>query len=81
MCDFCVALALLLLAGIGNLSRETCVAFARSYVHAVETGVAFARSYMRGVETDIAFAGEKRVFWVRFSVAEVMVVSMVAVQG
>ena len=67
MCDFCVALALLLPRGIGNLSRETCVAF--------------ARSYMRGVETDIAFAGEKRAFWVRFSVAEVMVVSMVAVQG
>ena len=31
-------------------------------------------------ETAIAFAGEKWAFWVRFSVAEVMVVSTVAVQ-
>ena len=46
-----------------------------------ETGVAFARSYVRGVETVIAFAGEKRAILVRFSVAEVTVVSMVAVQG
>ena len=46
-----------------------------------ETGVAFARSYVRGVETVIAFAGEKRVILVRFSVAEVTVVSTVAVQG
>ena len=81
MCDFCVALALLLPRGIGNLSRETCVAFARSYVHAVETGVAFARAGSAPTETSIAFAGEKWVFWVRFSVAEVMVVSMVAVLG
>ena len=68
-------------AGIGNLSRET--------------GVAFARSCACGVETAIAFVGEKKLFWARFSVAEamvvscwpasvvaeVMVVSMVAVQG
>ena len=67
MCDFCVALALLLPRGIGNLSRETCVAFARACSAPTETGV--------------AFAGEKWAFWVRFSVAEVMVVSMVAVQG
>ena len=54
-------------AGIGNLSRET--------------GVAFARSYVRAVETGVAFAGEKWAYWVRFSVAEVIVVSMVAVLG
>ena len=46
-----------------------------------ETGVAFARSYVPGVETASAFAGEKRAFLACFSVAEVMVVSMVAVQG
>lgn len=54
-------------AGIGNLSRETPVAFARSSV--------------RGVETAIAFAGEKRAFLVCFSGAVVMAVSTVAVQG
>ena len=48
-------------AGIGNLSRETAIAFARSYVP--------------GVETASAFAGEKRAFLACFSVAEVMVVS------
>ena len=48
---------------------------------AVETGVTFARAGSAPTETDIAFAGEKWAFWVRFSVAEVMVVSMVAVQG
>ena len=52
---------------IGNLSRETAITFARSYVP--------------GVETAIAFAGEKRVFLVCFSVAVVTVVSTVAVQG
>ena len=46
-----------------------------------ETVIAFARSYVRGVETVIAFVGEKRAILVRFSVAEVTVVSMVAVQG
>ena len=54
-------------SSIGKLSRETAIAFARSYVP--------------GVETAIAFAGEKRPFLACFSVAEVMVVSMVAVQG
>ena len=53
--------------GIANLSRETVVAFARAGRAPIETGV--------------AFAGEKWAFWVRFSVAEVMVVSMVAVWG
>ena len=65
MCDFCVALALPLPSGFGNLSRET--------------GIAFARSYMRGVETAIAFAGEEWAFLVQFSGAEVMPVSTVAV--
>ena len=68
-------------AGIGNLSRETPVAFARSSVRGVETAIAFARAGRAPIETDIAFAGEKWAFWVRFSVAEVMVVSMVAVLG
>ena len=43
-------------AGIGNLSRET--------------GVAFARLYVRGVETAIAFAGEQWAFLVQLSGAE-----------
>ena len=54
-------------ACIGNLSRET--------------GVAFARAGRASDETDIAFVGEKWAFLVCFSVAEVMVVSMVAVWG
>ena len=67
MCDFCLTLALALPrpSSIGKLSRETAVAFARSYV--------------LGVETAVAFAGEKRVFLVRFSVAVVTVVSTGAV--
>lgn len=46
-----------------------------------ETGVAFACWYLYGVETAIAFAGEKKPFFVHFSVAEVLPVSMVADQG
>ena len=46
-----------------------------------ETAIAFARSCSCGIETVIAFGGGKWAFWVRFSVAEVIVVSMVAVQG
>ena len=46
-----------------------------------ETGVAFARSYVRGVETGVAFAGEKWAFLLCFSVAVVLSVSTVAVQG
>ena len=46
-----------------------------------ETAIAFARSYVPGVETASAFAGEKRAFLACYSVAEVMVVSMVAVLG
>ena len=48
-------------AGIGNLSRET--------------GVAFARLCVRGVETAIAFAVEKWAFLVQLSGAEVPSVS------
>ena len=54
-------------ACIGNLSRET--------------GVAFAHAGSAPIETDIAFAGEKWAFLALFSVAEVMVVSMIAVLG
>ena len=68
-------------AGIGNLSRETGVAFARVGRASDETTIAFARAGRAPIETDIAFAGEKWAFWVRFSLAEVMVVSMVAVWG
>ena len=46
-----------------------------------ETGVAFAHVWLCGVETVIAFVGAKWVFLVQFSGAEVMPVSMVAVQG
>ena len=46
-----------------------------------ETGVAFARLRLRGIETAIAFVGEKWAFLEWFSVAEVMVVSTVAVWG
>ena len=48
---------------------------------AVETGVAFARADRASDETAIAFADEKWVFFVRFSVAEVLPVSTVAVLG
>ena len=46
-----------------------------------ETVVAFAGAGRASTETVVAFAGEKWVFLVQFSGAEVMVVSMVAVQG
>ena len=67
--------------GIGNLSRETGVAFARSCARGSETGVAFAREGSAPTETVIAFAGEKWVLFVRFVVAEVLSVSTVAVEG
>ena len=44
-----------------------------------ETNVAFARAGRGSTETVIAFAGEKWVFFVCFLVAEVLLVSMVAV--
>ena len=46
-----------------------------------ETAIAFAHAGRASDETDIAFAGEKWVFLMRISVAEAMVVSMVAVWG
>ena len=48
-------------ACIRNLSRET--------------GIAFARAGRASTETAIAFAGEKKLFWARFSGAVVMAVS------
>ena len=53
----------------------------RPGVRLPETVIAFVRSYPCGIETVIAFAGEKWAVLARFSGAEVMVVSMVAVQG
>ena len=60
---------------------ETAITFARAGRASDETTIAFARAGRAPIETDIAFAGEKWAFWVRFSVAEVMAVSMVAVLG
>ena len=59
----------------------TGVAFACSCPCGVETLVAFARVGRASTETVVAFAGEKWVFFVRFSVAEVLSVSAVAVEG
>ena len=60
---------------------ETGIAFARSYVRGVETAIAFVGRRGGPVETGVAFAGEKWAFLLCFSVAEVMVVSTVAVLG
>ena len=46
-----------------------------------ETVIAFADAGRASTETAVAFAGEKCAFLVQLSGAEVMVVSMVAVQG
>ena len=46
-----------------------------------DTAIAFPGAGRASTETVIAFAGEKRVFLVQFSGAEVMSVSTVAVQG
>ena len=54
---------------------ETAITFARAGRASDETTIAFARAGRAPIETPIAFAGEKWAFWVRFSVAEVMVVS------
>ena len=59
----------------------TGVAFACSCPCGVETLVAFACVGRASTETAIAFAGEKWAFFVRFSVAEVLWVSAVAVEG
>ena len=60
---------------------EVNVAFAWSCSCGVETGVAFARVGRASTETGVAFAGEKWVFLAHFSVAVVMPVSVVVVQG
>ena len=57
------------------------VAFARLCPCGVETLVAFARVGRASTETVIAFAGEKWVFLACFSVAEVLSVSVVVVEG
>ena len=67
---------------VGQVGRsETTIAFAGADRASTETAIAFACWNLYGVETTIAFAGAKWVFLVQFSGAEVMVVSMVAVQG
>ena len=68
-------------AGAGRALIETVIAFAGAGRALTETAIAFAGAGRALTETAIAFAGEKWAFLVRFSVAEVMVVSMVAVQG
>ena len=60
---------------------EAPVAFACSCPCGVETLVAFARVGRASTETGVAFAGEKWVFFVRFSAAEVLSVSVVVVEG
>ena len=60
---------------------ETVIAFARSCSSGIETVIAFAGAGRASIETVVAFVGAKWVFLVQFSGAEVMVVSMVAVQG
>ena len=59
----------------------TGVAFACLCPCGVETVIAFARAGRASTETVIAFAGEKWVFLACFSVAEVLSVSAVAVEG
>ena len=61
-------------AGVAARARKPCVRLS-------ETGDAFARAGRASTETVIAFAGEKWVFFVRLSVAEVSPVSTLAVQG
>ena len=72
-------MGLWLCASVVDLSCETAVAFARSCPRGVETHVAFARAVWAPVETGVAFAGAKWVYFVCFSVAEVLWVSTVAV--
>ena len=68
-------------AGAGRASIETVIAFAGAGRASTETAIAFAGAGRASIETVVAFAGEKWVFLVQFSGAEVMPVSMVAVQG
>ena len=65
---------------VGRLS-ETVIAFAGAGRASTETVIAFAGAGRASTETAVAFAGAKWVFLVQFSGAEVMPVSMVAVQG
>ena len=60
---------------------ETGGTFACVYLRRIETGVAFARVGRASTETGVAFAGEKWVYLVRFSVAVVPPVSVIAVWG
>ena len=60
---------------------ENGVAFAHAGLASTETAIAFAHAGLASTETAIAFAGEKWVYFVRFSVEEVLSVSMVAVEG
>ena len=65
----------------GASLSETVVAFARRYLCRSETVVAFAGAGRASTETAIAFAGAKWALLERFSVASVLSVSPVAVQG
>ena len=76
MSETAIAFARLCLCGV-----ETTVTFVGASRASTETGVAFARAGRAPIETAVAFAVEKWVFLAWFSVAEVMVVSMVAVWG
>ena len=60
---------------------ETVIALAGAGRASIETAIAFAGAGRASIETAIAFAGAKWAFLVQFLGAEVMVVSMVAVQG
>ena len=60
---------------------ETGGTFACVYLRRIETAIAFARVGRASTETGVAFAGEKWVYLVRFSVAVVPPVSVIAVWG
>ena len=71
-----VAFACLFPCGI-----ETVIAFAGAGRASIETAIAFADAGRASIETTIAFAGEKWVFLVHFSGAEVMPVSRLPCWG
>ena len=77
----CGVETLVAFACVGRASTETAIAFARVGRASDETVIAFARVGRASDETVIAFAGEKWVFLACFSVAEVLSVSAVAVEG
>ena len=60
---------------------ETIVAFACLFPCGIETVIAFVGAGRASIETTIAFAGEKWVFLVHFSGAEVMPVSRLPCWG